>query len=413
MKRIVQALVTSVLLLGVLTSAAFAKTKLTFWHTMNSEETKTLTPLLEEFRKNNPDVDLVVQYVSFGDAQNKYKVAALAGDAPDVFRSEIAWTAEFADMGILNPLEKQTQDGSLNDFLPVAMRYFQYKGKTWGVPQVTDCLALFYNKELFKKAKLTPPQTMDEFVQVAQQLTSKDGKQYGFALIPQGYFFQPFLWAYGGQMIDGDTRQVKLVSPESEMAFQAFADLVKKHKVTDPNVDFVNGYTNAITGFKDGKYAMMINGPWATSDVLTGKAFKSADNLGVALIPKGPKGDQGSPVGGHGYVIYRGSKNPDLAWKLISAINNTQSQVRFAKERNLLPTRKTAYDAPELKSQHILQSFWQQLQVARNRPVIPEGGLIYKDLDINVQAVLKGDKSPKEAVATTADAWNKLLKNKR
>jgi len=58
----------------------------------------------------------------------------------------------------------------------------------------------------------------------------------------------------------------------------------------------------------------------------------------------------------------------------------------------------------------IILGFRDQLEVAQNRPVIPEGGLIFVDFTPNLQAALNGSKTPQEALDATAQAWADLLR---
>ena len=115
---------------------------ISFWHTMNSNKNFHFKVIISEFESLNPNIRIDLQQVPFSDAQNKYKIAAGAGDAPDVFRSEIAWIADFAELGFLVPLENSIDKKELNDFLDAALTYGRYKGHLWALPQVTDCLAL-------------------------------------------------------------------------------------------------------------------------------------------------------------------------------------------------------------------------------------------------------------------------------
>ena len=139
---------------------------LTFWHTMNQEEMVTLDGLVGKFMEQNPQIEIQAQVVPFSDAQNKFKTVAQAGDAPDIFRAEIAWTPEFAELGFLAPLDDYVSEEDLGDYLPGALRYNQYKDRLWGIPQVTDCLALLYNKRMLAGAGVDPPATMDDLVRV-------------------------------------------------------------------------------------------------------------------------------------------------------------------------------------------------------------------------------------------------------
>ena len=76
-----------------------ATTTITFWQTMNEEETKTLKTIVSSFTKANPSIKVNTVYVPFDQAQAKYATAAQGGKAPDVMRAEIAWIADYAARG--------------------------------------------------------------------------------------------------------------------------------------------------------------------------------------------------------------------------------------------------------------------------------------------------------------------------
>lgn len=387
------------------TASKDGKVTIKFWTTTNTDESKVLETIVADYEAKNQNVDIDLQTVPFSDARNKFKTAAQGGDAPDVFRCEIAWTPELAALGFLEPLDGKISEADKKDFLKAPYNYNVYDGKLWGVPHVTDAPALLYNKRLFAEAGVTEPKTIDEMIAAAKKLT-KDG-QYGFYINTDSYFLQPFVWAYGGDTITND-KQVKIASPESIKGLEALLKF-KEEKTVQANFDFANQYQNMMTDFKEGKVAMILNGPWAMGDLFGGKEFQDKNNLGIAPIPAGPAG-QGSPVGGHNYVIGKGSKNVDESYKFIEFLNNTDNQVKLAKELKVLPTRQSAYDNAELKSDAVVQAFKAQLDVARNRPVIPEGGQMFDDWSPILQAAVKGDKSAEQSMKDVEAAWNKLLK---
>lgn len=383
---------------------------ITFWHTHNAQETPTLEAIVKDFQDKNPNIKVEMQAVPFDGGQNKFKTAAQAGNAPDVLRSECAWAPEFAALGLLAPIDDLIKVEDKADFLPAAAASYQFKGKTYGLPQVTDTLALLYNKRLFKEAGVEPPKTMNEFLAIAQKLTNKDKGQYGFAMRGDSYWIQPFVWAFGGGLIDSNDLSVKINTPESVKGLQFVIDLKDKYGVIPNEMDFANDYQNVMVGFKSGKYAMILNGPWATADLLADGEFKDANNLGIATIPAGPEGKFGSPMGGHGFVISANTKNREAAYKLIEFITAKENQAKFASKNNLLPTRKSAYDLDELKNNRIIADFKAVIEKATARPVIPEGGQIYTEFTPNYQAALAGKKTAQQAWDDVAAAWNKLLK---
>lgn len=380
---------------------------LSFWHTFNDEEVGTLKAVLKEFEAEYPHLKVQLQSVPFSDALNKYKTVAQAGNAPDLFRADIGWTTELASLGYLLALDGLLKPELKDDFLPQAMAYTQFKNHTWGLPQVTDCLALFYNKTLFPNG---PAENLDAFVEQAKALTQPP-ERYGFFYRGDPYWYLPFVWGFGGELISDKDLSIKIAEQPAVDALQFLIDLRHKHKVVPESVDFANDYENQQIGFKNGQYAAIINGPWSTADILEGPEFKeNPGNLGITRVPAGP-GGHGSPVGGHNYVMSADSKHIWATWQLMQFLNRPEHQAKFALNNNLLPTRKSAYEIPEVKSNRIIQSFKFVLDAANNRPVIPQGGAIFIDLKPAYQAALLQEKPPQEALKEVEQAWQKLLQS--
>ncbi|MGC8741312.1 MAG: extracellular solute-binding protein [Candidatus Sumerlaeaceae bacterium] len=385
---------------------------LTFWQTHNAEETATLKDIVADFEKAHPKVKIKMDTVAFAEAQTKFKTASKAGQAPDCFRCEVAWTAEMAELGYLTPLDDYLRPEDKAAYLEMPMRVAQYKEETWGLPQVTDCLALLYNKRILKQAGVEPPRTMDELVEVGKKITKPEKKLYSFAYpANDSYFMLPFIWAFGGGLIDEKTNEILIANEGAVKGLQFMLDLRAKHNIVPPTFDIANDYNNQLEDFKGGRIAMLFMGPWATANILTGSEFKdNPTNLGVAMLPSGPAGS-GSPIGGHCYVVSASSKNPEIAFYFLDWINSAKNQVRFTVRNNLLPTHKAAYDMPEVKNNELVQAFRKQLDVARARPLIPAGAGLFPPLTQAYQDALRGAKSPKEALEFAAKEWRKLLAN--
>jgi arabinogalactan oligomer / maltooligosaccharide transport system substrate-binding protein len=382
---------------------AQATTTITFWQTMNEEETTTLKGLVSQFERSNPGIKIRMVTVPFDQAQQRYRTAAQARKGPDVLRAEIAWIAEFAARGFLADLSRKISAADRRDFLPAAYAYGIWNGKAYSVPQVTDAPALLYNKAMLRSANVAEPKTMDQLVAACRKFG--DGK--GIFLRGDSYFVQPWIWAYGGGLLNPLKKEILIARRGSINGLTQYVNLFR-NSCAFQNKDFANDYTNMQTAFKNGEVAMIVNGPWATSDILSGPAFKSRANLGIAPVP-GANGGQGSPVGGHNYVISRSARNLDAAYRFISWLSNAQNQAVLAQKNNLLPTRKSAYNLPAVKRNPIITAFGKQMQVARNRPVVPQGGAIYTDFTPNIQKALTGDSTPDEALVAVANAWKQKL----
>lgn len=391
-------------------AACDAVESLTFTHTMNDQESPVIAEIAEAFEGTTVEVT----QIPFDGAQQAYDQQAAGGEAPDVFRAEIAWIADYADKGYLIDLTSLIPEEEWSDYLEGPLAYGQWQGGTYAVPQVTDALALLYNKRLFEEAGVDVPATMDDFVTVGETLQTETDVDNAFYMRGDAYWLQPFLWAFGGGLFEADAEgkvSELLVNNEGSVAGLEFLLNDVLGTIAPAEVDFPNDYNNAMTGFKEGQVAMIFNGPWSTADVLSGTEYTDPENLGIAVIPGGPDGDKGSPIGGHSYVAYAGmdEAKQSCAVEFMRYLSTAENQARLATELNLLPTRQSAYDLPEVQENRLIAEFGTVIENATARPVVPEGGAIYTDFGPNFQAAWTGDKEPKQALDDVAAAWTTLL----
>ncbi|WP_052807340.1 extracellular solute-binding protein [Risungbinella massiliensis] len=379
----------------------------TYWNTANDEETATLKEIIADFEKANPDIKIKLENVPFEEAQNKFKRAAQEGNGPDVIRSEIAWTPEFAALSLLEPLDSYFKDQ--DDFLSAPLNYSKWNGKTWSVPQVTDALGLLYNKkQLQEKGFKEAPKTWDEFYQVAKALTDPSKDKWGFYhRQTDAYWFQPFMWSFGGGLFNENEIQINNAGSVKGLEFLL---KLRDDKLMPDEFDAKNDYNNLNQAFKTGRSSMILQGPWAMTDLLKGEQFQDPTNLAVAPIPMGPTGVTGSPVGGHSLAIYAGSKVKKESFQFIQYLANAENQAKFAVKNGTLPTRKSAYELPDVKANQVIQQWKLVMDKATNRPVVPEGGQIYTSFTPEYQAAFKKEKTPQQALDAVAKAWKKLLK---
>src|SRR5678815_4503101 len=124
---------------------------LTWWDTSDpTNEGPAFKELITKFNQTYPNVKINYQSVPFGEAQNKFKTAAAAkSGAPDILRAEVAWVPEFASLGYLYALDGSDLTADASDYMDTPLSSNKFNGKTYGVPQVTDSLALLYNKKIF------------------------------------------------------------------------------------------------------------------------------------------------------------------------------------------------------------------------------------------------------------------------
>ena len=393
------------------TAACDGVDSISFTHTMNDQE----SPVIAEIARGFEGTTVEVTQIPFDGAQQAYDQQAAGGEAPDVFRAEIAWIADYADKGYLVDLTGLVPQEEWDDYLEGPLAYGQWQGGTYAIPQVTDALALLYNVRLFEEAGVDVPDTMDELIEVGETIEAETDVDSAFYMRGDAYWLQPFLWAFGGGLFNTDEEgNVTEILVNNEGSVEGLTFLLEDvlGTIAPENVDFANDYGNAMTAFKAGDVAMILNGPWSTADALSGEEFTDPDNLGVAVIPAGPGGERGSPIGGHSYVVYAGIQDEarqECAVEFARYLSSAENQGRLATELNLLPTRTSAYELPEVQQSRLIADFQAVIENATPRPVVPEGGAIYAEFGPNFQAAWTGDKTPQQALDDVAAAWETLL----
>ncbi|MFJ1746631.1 extracellular solute-binding protein [Streptomyces sp. NPDC088116] len=381
----------------------------TWWDTSTvGSEDKVFKKLAEGFTKKHPKVRVSYVNVPFGEAQNKFKNAAQSGSgAPDVIRSEVAWTPEFADLGYLAPLDGTPALKNEKDFLGQAAASTEYNDKTYAVPQVIDSMGIFYNKKIFKDAGVEVPKTVGELKTVSKKIKDKTGKTGLYLRGDDAYWFLSFLYGEGGNLVDARSKTVTVDNAAGVKAMTVVKDLVDSGAA---KTDATDGWENMQSSFRDGKVAMMINGPWAVADTYTGAQFKNDKaNLGIAPVPAGSV-EQGAPQGGHNLAVYAGSKNLDASYAFTEYMTSAESQATAAKELSLLPTRTSVYAMPGVADNEIVGFFKPVVDKAIERPWIPETGSLFAPLVTEYTKVLTGQTTPEKGVKGTGDSYRKLLK---
>ncbi len=382
----------------------------TWWDTSDAtNEAPVFQELIAAFQAKYPKIKVNYVNVPFADAQNKFKTAAQAGSgAPDVLRTEVGWVAEFASLGYLAPLDGTPAVEKPEDFLPSAGASGKYNGKTYAVPQVTDTLGLLYNVKLLKEAgHEQPPATFAELKQVALDVKEKTDAG-GLALNVDAYFLLPFIYGEGGDLLDVSTKKITVGSPQSTAGVKIVEDLIKSGATAKPAIQ--DSYTNAETAFKEGKAAMIFNGPWSNTDNLGGKVFKDdPDNFGIAPVPAGSV-KAGAPTGGHDYAVYAGSQNLDASYLFIQFMASAESQAKVAGKLGLLPGRSSAYELPDAKGNDMIGKWKAPMDKAVDRPWIPEGGQLFQPLVERYQKLANGESTAEQVTQDTAKAYQGLLK---
>ncbi|MDX3453662.1 extracellular solute-binding protein [Streptomyces sp. ME02-8801-2C] len=383
---------------------------ITWWDTSNAtNEAPTYQALVKEFEAANKDIKVKYVNVPFDQAQNKFDTAAGASGAPDVLRSEVGWTPAFAKKGFLLPLDGTEALTDEAKFQPSLIEQAKFDGKTYGVPIVTDTLALVYNKALFAKAGLTEaPRTWADLKTAAATIKSKAGVD-GYWGSTQAYYAQSFLYGEGTDTVDAAAKKITVNSPAAKKAYGTWLGLFDGeglHKA-DTTAD---AYAHIQDAFVNGKVAAIIQGPWEITNFYKGSAFKDKANLGIATVPAGSTGKAGAPTGGHNLSVYAGSDaaHQKAALKFVNFMTSAKSQTQIALKNSTLPTRDDAYTA-EVKADPGLAGYQGVLPAAQPRPALPEYSSLWTPLDTELGQIAGGKESLDKGLSNAETAIAKLV----
>ncbi|MGW2371572.1 MULTISPECIES: extracellular solute-binding protein [Kitasatospora] len=383
---------------------------LTYWDTSNAtNEAPNYQELAKKFEAANPNIKVNFVNVPFDQAQNKLQTAMGAKGAPDVFRSDVGWTAAFAKAGFLEPLDGTPAAADASAFQPSLIQQAKYDGKLYGVPLVTDTLGFLYNKDLFAKAGITDaPKTWDELKTDAAAIKDKAGVDGFWLKAADGYYAMPFLFGEGTDTVDAANKKITITSPEAVKGIETYKSMFTSPGTAKADVT-TDAYAHMMDAFNSGKVAAIIQGPWEITNIYKGSAFADKKNLGIAPVPAGSTGKAGAPTGGHNIAVYAGADKAHkaAAEKFAAFMTSAESQAFIAQKNSTLPTRSDAYTA-DVKADPGIAGFQAILGSAKPRPELPEYGSLFDSLGTNLGKAVQGT-STQDALNTVATDYAKLL----
>jgi multiple sugar transport system substrate-binding protein len=359
--------------------------------------------------------------------------------ALDVIDTSPAWIPEFADRGVIIPIDalvaKYKAKATFADLHPLYRLLGKYKGKTWGFFDDGDVWNLYYRKDIFANPKLRSayrakfkkalgvPRTWAEFDETAQFITDQMapdvyGSGEGRALGNPGnqfYFFQQFRNG-GGRFFNPVTMKAEI---NNAIGVKAMNDIMKEVKLSPPGIeklDFVSSWGLWLNGKTAMMYAWPPTGRISENYAQRDKAFaflpksKIVGKVGYALMP----GKNGEHAGSFIQCVSADSKNKEAAF--LYALWATSPSISL--QRVMLPyTLRDPYRISHYKSK-AYRALWPSakeylitLCEAANQAVIDmqmTGAADYANaLDREMTAIYAG-KDPKKGLDDAAKEWDSI-----
>jgi multiple sugar transport system substrate-binding protein len=299
------------------------------------------------------------------------QLARRNGD-PDVFTLDIIWIAEFAAAKWALPLDQYFKD-STGEYFPGMVQACTWQDKLVALPWFVDSGMLYYRKDL----GITAPSTWDELIASAKQATGSGKAKFGFlwqakqaeVLVCD---LVSFIGSNDGAILQSDGKTVAIADEPAIQAVQLMYDLINKDQITPADVLSWDEEPSR-RPFTGGEAAFLRNWSYVWKIAQSEAESKVVDQVAVVPLPHFPDKKSAAALGGYQYGINASSKKREAAVEFVRWMSSPETQLRFATQLGLCPTRAAVFERPEIGTE---QPFMQQLKDvflgAIPRPVTPK-----------------------------------------
>lgn len=318
-------------------SSAPVKIEYLGWVTGLDESVKT-------WNAGHPDTQVTLTTATGSeDAKPLIRNGVKAGNAPCLSQMDYASITSFVADGLLEPVTEQASTYK-SDFLDWTWSQVSPGGQTYGIPQDTGPMVLFYNKTEFDKYGLAVPKTWDEYAQAAAKVHAAD------PTVSLGFHGTDDIGNWAGLAsqagakwfaIDGQQWKVGIDDAPSLKVADYWQGLIdRKEVVATPRFD-----ANIYPLFEQGKILSMIGASWNYSS-LPANVPSQSGQWRVAQMPTWGTEASGNS-GGSASVVLKGCKYPAQAVEFAAWLNSSEASldVLSATDKGgLYPAAKAALD---------------------------------------------------------------------
>ncbi|MFN8447032.1 MAG: ABC transporter substrate-binding protein [Anaerolineae bacterium] len=328
--------------------------------------TEIIQHYADQFHELNPNITINPTYTgSYVQTTQTIQTEISGGGAgPDVAVMLSTDLLSFTEDGTIVALQdyiNQLDDPQafMDDQFPALLLNSEDEdGTVWSLPFQRSTPILYYNVDMLSAAGFdAPPKNNEELLSMAEALTKPDGTQWGLLVPFAGGFpiwmFQSFAIGYGQNIGTSDPTVVYMNDPKVLAALDFATKLG-----TDYAVGPVGGsaWGDTPTAFISGQAAMIYHTTGSLTNILNNAQF----NVGVAFLPSGPAGADGTgygtPTGGGNLYLFDTPDSPrspeqlDAGWKWIQYLASPEIQSDWGAATGYIAGRVSAWDLDPLKS---------------------------------------------------------------
>lgn len=365
--------------------------------------------------------------VAWSAMENKILTSISAKTAPDVVNLNPKFASQLATRNAWLDLEPLVAPEVKTTYLPKIWQASTIEvcqasnctEQTFGLPWYLTTTITIYNQTLLDAAGIeSPPQTYAELAEVAKIVKQKTGKYAFFiSFVPNdsGDVLESFV-KMGVNLLD-ESGRAAFDTPQGRAAFQYWVDLYQQ-ELLPPDV-LTQGHRRGIELYQTGEIALLSSGA-EFIDSITNNAPTIAEVSGVAPQITGQTGKKNVAV--MNLVIPRDSDKAQEALKYALFVTNTENQLAFARESNVLPSTTEAVEQYiediEQQPQTSLKERAKKISAAQLEdaevliPVTEDLQILQQAIYENLQAAMLNEKTVEQAVEDAAAEWNSQIKDR-
>jgi len=302
---------------------------------------------IEQFEKEHPGIKVDFEPFAGGTAEflEQVKIWAAAGMLPDVIPFTYWQYPELRELGILADISPYIDDvDKLSaEFMPQLLNAFMDDTGVYGLPFAVEMDVIIYNQEIFDvRAIPTPTELLrnnewdvDALVNVARKHTQMNSvgsfESIGLYTSHSIPFLVPFIWAYGGEVLSEDGREILLNNPNTIKALEDLQGYYNNEKI------FVSYLHNSLYGLDlwdtlgNWNTAMRL---WWISTVNSVRILNEEIPWRMSPFPSGVTNET-SLIIGHAVGVTVAAEDPEAAWKYV----NFRSSLPTRDDQMVLPAK--------------------------------------------------------------------------
>jgi putative chitobiose transport system substrate-binding protein len=387
-----------------------------FWTMqLQPQFTTYFNQIISNFEKDNPQIKVRWVDIPWSAMESKILTAVSAKTAPDIVNLNPSFASGLASKNAwLNLNQKVTPDVQ-KLYLPKVWAASTLNDLSFGIPWYLTTQVTICNQDLLKKAGLDQaPKTFTELAKIAPQIKQKTGKYPLFISFVPGDSNEVLesLVSMGVTLLDQNNKAA-FNTPQGLAAFKFWVDLFQAD-LLPPEV-LTQGHRQAIELYQAGEIAFLSTGP-EFIDSIKNNAPTIAEVSTAAPQITGETGKKNVAV--MNLIIPQDSDQIDNALKFALFVTNSDNQLAFAKQANVLPSTEEAVSKyiQELEAETNLTALQNARKVSAMQlkdaevliPPVSNINQLQQIIYQNLQAAMLKEKTVEQAVSDAANEWNNL-----